>query len=358
MVFDYETLRLAWHDESKGKRNAPNQQRYRYNLEENLYNLAARLRDGTFEPTPLRIKQIYFPKRRQAQVPSQEDKIVQHATADTCAYFPLVAPLVKEASANTRGRGTDYGVDLLRKGLRRFWTKHHCVPFIVKADIHSFFASIPHDRVLQIVDRYLDDEDVRRIVKKFVALTERGLPLGLQQSQLLANLYLSELDHKLKERLGVEIYGRHMDDFYILCRTQEEAEHVLSWVKVYVESIGLELNPKTGIFYRSFDYLGFRFTMSDTGKIIVRVSKTKLKSKKHHLRKLVNQLAAKEITPKRMEDAYFGWRHHALKAKNSRTQVIRTDAYLDGMLRKIGYRLIIYKVDHGKVKWRVCIAPN
>ena len=45
-------------------------------------------------------------------------------------------------------------------------------------------------------------------------------------------------------------------------------------------------------------------------------------------------------------------------AKNARTQVLKVDTYLDGMLREIGYRLIIYKVDHRKIKWRVSIAPD
>ena len=357
MVFDYETLRMAWKDESRGKRNAPNQQRYRYDLEENLYSLSEPLQNGTFEPAPLRIKQIYYPKRRQAQVPSQEDKIVQHAISDTYAYFSLVAPLVKEASANTRGRGTDYGIDLLEKDLRAYWLKYRHPPYILKCDIHSFFASIHHERVFWMIDRYIDDEDVRKIMGKFVNLTKRGLPLGLQQSQLLANLYLSELDHKLKERMGVQFYGRHMDDFYILTETREKAETILSWVREYAGDVGLELNPKTGIFYRSFDYLGFHFTMSDSGKIIVRVAKNKLKSKRRHLRKMSGQLASGEIDTKRLEEAYFGWRQHALKAKNARTQVLNTDAYLDGMLRKIGYRLTIYKVSYGKVKWRVCVTP-
>ena len=162
------------------------------------------------------------------------------------------------------------------------------------------------------------------------------------------------MDHKLTEQLGAEFYGRHMDDFYILCESREIAETLLTWCKGYVESIGLELNPKTAIFYRSFDYLGFHIIMSDTGKIVVRVAK----SKRRHLRKLVSQLAAEEITPQRMEKAYFGWRHHALKAKNARTQVLNMDAYIDGALRQIGRRLIIYKIDYGKTKWRVCIAPD
>ena len=357
MIFDYDTLRLAWKDESKGKREAPNQQRYRYNLEENLYSLSQRLQAGTFEPAPLRIKQIYYPKRRRAQVPSQEDKIVQHAIADTYAYFPLVAPLIKEASANTRGRGTDYGVELLEKDLRRFWLKYRRAPYILKGDVHNFFGSIPHDRAIALVEHHLEDQDVQEIMRRFIGLTARGLPLGLQQSQLLANLYLSEFDHKLKERKGVEFYGRHMDDFYILCRTREEAELLLAWVREYIEGVGLELNPKTCICYRGFDYLGFRFIVSDTGKIIVRVAKPKLKSKRRHMAKLARQLAAGEVTPEKVEAAYFGWRHHALKAKNARTQVLNMDTYLDGKLRAAGYQLRIYKVDHGKVKWRVLVAP-
>ena len=272
----------------------------------------------------------------------------------------MVAPLIREATANTRGRGTDYAVDRLRKDLRSFWLKHRRPPYILKADIHSFFASIPHDRVLKLIGRYIEDPDVAEIMRRFVALTPRGLPLGLQQSQLLANLYLSEMDHRLKERLRVAYYGRHMDDFYVLCRTRDEAEHILAWVRDYVESIGLELNPKTAVLYRSFDYLGFRFTVSNTGKIIVRVARGKIQSKRRHLRKLVHQLSAGEITPEQMEAAYFGWRQHATKAKNARTQVLNMDAYLDGKLRAAGYRLIIHHhlKTKGKIKWRVQIAPE
>ena len=32
-------------------------------------------------------------------------------------------------------------------------------------------------------------------MNEFLKLTDRGIPLGLQQSQLLANLYLSDLDY-------------------------------------------------------------------------------------------------------------------------------------------------------------------
>ncbi len=358
MIFDFEDLRLAWKAESRGKRSLPNQQRYRYRLEENLFALAERLNSGAFEPTPLRLKRIYYPKRRQAQVPSQEDKIVQHAIADEHAYYPMVAPLIKEASANTRGRGTDYGVKELQEQLRRFWNRHHKQPWILKCDIHHFFYSIPHGRANALIDRYIKDEAISAIMKKFVALTGRGLPLGLQQSQLLANLYLSDLDHKIKERLGFTFYGRHMDDFYILAETEAELRKALDWIREYVASIGLELNPKTAILYKSFDYLGYCFTLGDTGKVIVRLSKTKVQAKRRHLRRMARQLETGQITAEKFAASYFGWRQHAMKAKNARTQVLNIDQYTNSLLNTIGYALTVAKVNKGKVHWRVIVAPK
>ena len=76
------------------------------------------------------------------------------------------------------------------------------------------------------------------------------------------------------------------------------------------------------------------------------------------MKKLVRQLARGEITPDRLETAYFGWRQHACKAKNGRTQVLNMDQYLNALLFDAGYELMIYKTGKGKIKWRVLIAPR
>lgn len=316
------------------------------------------LNNGSYQPDPLREKQVLYPKRRIVQVPSLNDKIVQHVICDGYAYEPMTKPLIREASANTRGRGTDYGRDILVKHLRAFWRKYKRPPYILKCDVHSFFASIPHDRLLQLIDRYIDNPIVKSQMEAFVALTDQGSPLGLQQSQLTSNLYLSELDHKLKERLGVEFYGRHMDDFYILSDSRAWLEEIWAWIRRYLDSIGLELNPKTNIFYRSFDYIGFRFIVSDTGKVIVRLSPGKLKSKRRHLKKQAGELASGKKTPEQLEASYFGWRVHAFKAKNARTQIINMDTYFNGLLQQAGYRLCIYPYEGTKIKWRVSIVPE
>lgn len=351
MVFSYELLYFAWGSMSKGKREAPNQAQYQYELEERLYDLQERLESGTYQPAPLRLKKIYIPKYREVQVPSTEDKIVQHAICDAYLYPLLTNTLIRETSACIRGRGEKAAAKILKKQLCRFWRVHHKKPYVLKCDIHHFFASIPHERLLGLIDRYVPDEDVLALMRKFIALTEVGLPLGLQQSQLLANLYLSEMDHKIKELLRVAFYGRYMDDFYILAESQEELVKYLHWITGYVESIGLKMNPKTKISYNRVDYLGFTYFVTDTGKVVRRLSKNKRQTQRHYLRLTTKEIQAGKCSPEEAAKSYCGWRKHAMKG-NCRNLVLAMDQYFDEQLRGIGYML------HVVSKNEVIICPR
>ena len=352
MVLLYRELYEAYRSVAKGKRGATNQEAFLYNLEDKLFDLMRRLYLNEFMPSPLRQKKLYVPKPRIAQVPGLEDKIVQHLICDGQTYFNLTNSLIPEATANTRGRGTDYARKMLARQCQSFWAKYHCRPFVIKADIHGFFAHILIERAKELLNKYEQDKDIRMIMFLFLNLLERGLPLGLQQSQLIANLYLSELDHITKERWHFHYYARHMDDFYILSPTKEPLEEYLAWLEEYLSSIGLDLNPKTGIFYGEFDYLGFHVIMTDTGKVVFRMDKSKRKKKNRHLKKMVKDLESGILTPDQFAIKYFGWRQHALKG-DTRNMVRATDAKLDARLQEIGYRLFIIPHKKGKVRWRV-----
>lgn len=360
MVFDFYNLYEAYKVESLGKRDKLNHHKYRYELEDNLFVLIEQLNNGQFEPAPLQLKNIPYPKKRVAQVPSKDDKIVQHAVCDEVAYWPLVAPLLPESSANTRGRGTDYGLRLLKENFVKFYRKYRRPPYILKADISNFFGSIPHDNAKALIRKYIDDETILTIMDKFIDLskTDVGLPLGLQQSQLIANLYLSEMDHVIVEDKGFIYYGRHMDDFYVMSDSREELETLLDWIDSYVQSIGLTLNPKTIITYRAVEYLGFKVFVSDSGKVIMRLLNSKKKTKRHQLRKQVSQLANGEITPEQLAMSYQGWRQHARKG-NTHNMIVAMDKYLNDLLEPIGYRMSNQfrgwdKKKHRK-KWQIVI---
>jgi len=356
MMFDYENLYFAWKFTSAGKHGAANQAKYRYELEERLYSLQERLMDGVYHPDELRIKHIYFPKRRVVQVPSVEDKIVQHAICDGYLYQCITRPLIKETFACLRGRGERAASQTITDQLRRFYRKHNKRPYILKCDIRQYFASIPHERLLQLVDRYVGDSGAKQVVEQFISLTDIGLPLGLQQSQLLANLYLSEMDHYIKEKLHCKYYGRYMDDFYLMAESKEELEVALDWISTYVSNIGLELNPKTNITYNHVDYLGFTYFMTKTGKVVRRLRKDKAKTQRRFLRKLAEQVGSGEVTPEKAGEKYLGWRKHALKG-DCRNLVRNMDQYFNQRLRKVGYAFRVVNKNEVKL-WQLSQRPR
>jgi RNA-directed DNA polymerase len=78
---------------------------------------------------------------------------------------------------------------------------------------------------------------------------------------MLANLYLNPLDHAVARRGWAMV--RYADDFVVLCRTREEAEAVLAWLREWTTGAGLTLHPvKTRIVHvanEGFDFLGWHF---------------------------------------------------------------------------------------------------
>ena len=357
MVFDFSHLYEAYLKESLGKRDKPNHDRYTYELEDRLFSLAVQLSRGSYKPAPLQLKDIRYPKKRVAQVPSKDDKIVQHAICDNVAYWPLVSPLSEKASANTRGRGTDYGLRLLKDDFTKFYRKYRRPPYILKCDISNFFGSIPHDRAKELVRRYISDETELAVLDKFIDLTKTdvGLPLGLQQSQLIANLYLSDMDHMIIGQ-RFPFYGRHMDDFYIMSDERKKLEDLLEWIDSYVESIGLKLNPKTVITYRAAEYLGFKVFITDSGKVIMRLLNSKKKTKRRQLRKQVRALKEGKITPEKLAESYHGWRQFAQKG-DTHNMIKAMDEYFNNLLEPLGYhmRMEFRGWTKNRKKWRTVI---
>lgn len=356
MDLSYRNIVQNYLEAAKGKREQPNHQRIRYQLEDWALALQESLETGSFHPSPLRTKKILFPKPRVADVPGVKDKTVQNMIFNSETYYDLTHSLIPEASANTVGRGTDYARSLLKRQLQSFWARYHVRPWILKADVHSFFASIPVAGVEALVTRYVRDQRTREIMLQYLQLQPRGVPLGLRQSQALANLYLSEMDHLIKERWHFRYYGRHMDDFYVLSPDPEALREFLAWLEGYLAGIGLELNPKTGISFARFEYLGFDYRITETGAVVMRMAKGKREKKNRHLRRMVRELGDGKMTPEKFAERYFGWRLHALKGDTG-SMVRSTDRRINDRLNKIGYQLRIVRHKCGSVHWRVVVEP-
>jgi RNA-directed DNA polymerase len=137
--------------------------------------------------------------------------------------------------------------------------------------LKSYFDTIPHDRLLGELRKYVADNRVLGLVAKFLKAEildgtdhwepESGAPQGAGISPMLSNLYLNELDH-LMASSGFAM-TRYADDLVIQCKTLREAEIALATVAQWASSRGLTLHPtKTKIVdvnVEGFEFLGYRF---------------------------------------------------------------------------------------------------
>lgn len=142
----------------------------------------------------------------------------------------------------------------------------------VDLDFKSYFDTIPHERLLGLVQERVVDGSVLALLTQSLKAgvleelkgwqpTQEGTPQGAVISPLLANLYLNPLDHQMAGQ-GWEMV-RYADDLVVLCRSREEAEQALTYLRQWAEEAGLTVHPtKTrivNVLSEGFDFLGWHF---------------------------------------------------------------------------------------------------
>lgn len=162
-----------------------------------------------------------------------------------------------------------------------------------------------------------------------------GIPIGNHTSQWFAVLYLSGMDHMIKERLGIKFYGRYMDDFFLIHPDKDYLIYCPEEIKKFLVPLGLELNHKTAVFPLSqgIDFLVFRTYMTESGKVVRKIrrdSKNRIRQKLKKFRRLLDE---GRITFETVVQPYSSWTGHA-EHGNSYHLIRQTDELFFNLFRK------------------------
>jgi retron-type reverse transcriptase len=82
--------------------------------------------------------------------------------------------------------------------------------YVVDLDLEKYFDTVNHELLLNMIRETVKDEQVIRLIRKFlksgvmidglVSQTVQGTPQGGNLSPLLSNIYLTKFDRMLEER--------------------------------------------------------------------------------------------------------------------------------------------------------------
>ncbi len=268
-------------------------------LEKNLESLEDGLKSGRYRAPPVR--RVHIPKgegkTRPLGIPTFEDKVLQRGVA--MLLEAVYEQDFHDCSYGFRpGRSAHDALDVIWKGamgMRGGW--------VLDADIQSFFDSIDHGKLREILDKRVKDGVVRRAIDKWLAAgvleagsisySNEGTPQGGVISPLLANIFLHEvLDEWWVKDVMPRLRGRaqlvrYADDFVIIFEREDDALRVMDVLPKRFGKYGLTLHPEKTRLVRfapprndggdddepgNFDFLGFthHWAMSRKGQWAVK----------------------------------------------------------------------------------------
>ena len=351
-IYDANALLNAFRESKKGTSWKESVQRYEMNLLRNINQTQKEIANGTYEQ-----KDFYeFPlnergKTRHIKSMHISDRVVQRSVCDNVLVPELERYLIYDNGASMKGRGIHFARKRLSTHLHKYFRKNGSNEgYILLLDFTKFFDNICHEPlvkemrskigndetmnfVAKLIDTfridvsYMTDEEYAGCLKTIYNALEyaeidkskltgekymkKSVGIGSQISQISGVFYPTRIDTYCKVVKSLKYYGRYMDDIYIIHRDKEYLKELLTQIQKMCDELGLFINPKkTQIIKLSkgFTFLKIKYILTDTGKVVERISRDGITRMRRKLKKLRKKLDAGEVAFEDIRCAYASWR--------------------------------------------------
>ena len=312
-VIDFENMYRAYRKAKRGKGYKKSSAQFSVSALDGVNTLIEQLKNRTYRIAKYNEFKVYEPKERVIKTTSFKDKVVQHSLCDNVILPRLEKVFVCDNCAGQIGKGTLFGLDRLSEQMKTFYDRHGFDGYILKCDISKYFYNISHEQLKDIMENYFRDPGIRWLCNLYIDSTEgKGIPLGNQINQGFALLYLDCMDKLIKCELGIEFYGRYMDDFYLIHHDKDYLKYCLEVITALLKTLDLELNGKTQIFpiKSGVNYLGFHTYLTSDGKVIRKLKNQNKRNAQRKFAKMARLVADGKLSREKFEASYTAWKNH------------------------------------------------
>ena len=260
-ICDVGNIKTAIMKSSLGKRDQRRVKHVINNADRYAERISAILRAKLYIPSPYEVKTIRdgaSQKTRTIHKPRYyPDQIIHWALM--LQLQPLIMRgMYAYSCGSVPGRGTSLGQKTLRKWLDK---DRKGTKYCLKMDITKFYPSVDNESLKAAFRHNIKDKDCLWLIDTIID-SSVGLPIGNYTSQWFANFFLQNVDHIIKERLGVPYYIQYVDDLVLLGPNKKKLHAARREIGAYLTSIKLTLKPNWQVFRvdcRAIDFLGLRF---------------------------------------------------------------------------------------------------
>ena len=275
-------------------------QRYLANMLLNNVELQDELLSGTYRVRPTTDFELNERGHiRQIEAPSVRDRIVQKSLMKLVLLPRLRPYVIYDNYASLADRGTSFARRRFEMMLRRHIRKHGTDGYLLTIDIRKYFENIDHGVLKRLIAPRLEGEpqetiDLIHYIIDTSSKTGCGLNLGSEAPQIFAVYYLNPIDQFVKVVKGVSLYGRYMDDIFVISPSKQQLKSLLAEIEAQLSLLRLEINRKKTHIVRlthGFTWLQVKYRVMPDGRLLKAMSHAKIVRERRRLRAFRRQVA-------------------------------------------------------------------
>ena len=253
------------HSTAKGIDNI-NFEKYKLRIDENSELISRKFKNGKYKFSCFREKLILKGRKK-------EPRIISIPTIRDKVFLKYIQLILKTECRDIVQKIPQFYIQELKENIKRY-------NYVIKLDIEKYYDSISHEILEDKLINIGINEDFIELVKRAISRpiineyelynsrikksnNQEGVPQGLSISNILAAIYIKEIDDLFNKKENIK-YIRYVDDIIILCNEDEADSLYYEMKNLLYDKLRLKINDKE---YRhkidneiEVSFLGYNYT--------------------------------------------------------------------------------------------------